>query len=610
MTSKDFEHASALPPEVQDWIDGAAAPETEAAARQFLDAHPEQAVDIQALRELAARLRGMGADWRERTREAYPDPAGAADQLVLEARLETLGEAWRAGMPELHLEREIMARLERERERKRPSPAEGRPRLSGVGGHPVSGSGAVPRGGRYPWRERAQWMFRAAAVLAVCGLIGAGWLLMPVPRRQAASVDSGRSRAVFPSVRPHEDHGRPFYPEERSGRRLGDPSRSDLEQKYEALLRPVAPPVPVQVTAAEPDARSARATLALPELLELKRRALARDAAAAARLEAAGSLRADEARRLLHRSDLSLDAFLGAVQFLPPEEAAGYLRQAVEQYPDSPYLRYLLAKNLAMSDATRGEALVHLAALRALDPGNGLPNYLEARERLRDGDLAGALTALDVGADFPQATAFSVETARTRAAALEAAGKPVEEAAFLAASTMGEEAYAELLALSRELLAQARELEAMREYETAQAVADSVMSLGRSLAETSPSANEQLAGADMQMNALDFWVSLAKLLASPEGARSLTSVYQMVASSVESVVSALGLVSSAYESVDPNMAAVMAQQAVREGDLAAAAAVVEAAGTLTEPTVTESMPGISPAPVQPARAISAADQVE
>jgi len=580
MTWKDFEQHPSLPPEVQAWIDGTETPQTVSGVRQFMETHPEQAGEIQALRDLAARLRGMGTAWRERVREECPDPADTANAVLLEARLESLGEAWRAEMPELHLDRDVRALLRRERQGARASASTAQ--YSDGTDQLVSGRRAIPVRGRYPWRERSRWMFRAAAVLAVCGLIGAGWMLMPEPPRQVALVETGSSRTACREGHTREAPAQSLPAERDSGLRLGDPSRSDLERKYDALLRPVAPPVPVRVTAGEPGARSAQAVLALPELLELKKRALARDAAAAAQLEAAGSLSADEARQLLNRSDLSLDAFLGAVQFLPPEEAAGYLRQAVEQYPNSPYLRYLLAKNLAMNDATRGEALTHLAALRELDPGNGLPNYLEAREHLRDGDLAGALTALDVGTDFPQASAFSVEAARTRAAALEAAGRPADEAAFAAASTMGEEAYAELMALSQELLAQARQLETMREYETAQAVTESVMSLGRSLAETSPSANEQLAGADMQMNALDFWVRLTELIASPDGIRSLTSTYQVVAGSVEAVVRSLSLVSSAYETVDPPTAAVMAQQAVREGDLAAAAAVVQPVETLTE----------------------------
>ncbi|HOV61568.1 MAG TPA: hypothetical protein PK349_10990 [Candidatus Hydrogenedentes bacterium] len=573
---KDFESRNIPSADAQDWIDGADTPEATAAARRFREASPDQAAEIDALRALAARLRQAGSAWREQVRVEHPDPAGMVDDVLLAARLDSLGETWRAATPDLHLERDVMALLDQEHRRAgtpgRTNQAlpSARPGASGPDRRAATGKT------RYPWQDRSRWMFRAAAVVAVCGLVGAGWVLMPGPRREVASLDSGPSQATPGARSAREPMPEPMSPSRQERTRLGDPSRSGLEQQYDALLRPVAPPVPVRVEAAEPDTRSARATLTLPELLDLKKRALARDAAAAARLEAEGSLSADEARQLLKRSDLSLDAFLGAVQFLPPDEAAGYLRQAVEQYPDSPYLRYLLARNLAMNEATRGEALVHLAALRELDPGNGLPNYLEARERLRDGDLVGALTALDVGRDFPQASAFSVEAARTRAAALEAAGRPEDEATFLAAATMGEAAYAELMALSQELLAQARDLESMREYQTAQAVTESVMSLGKVLADTSPSANEQLAGADIQMNALDFWVRLAELIASPEGIRSLTSTYQRVAGSVESVVTSLGLVSSAYETADPNTAAAMAQQAIRDGDLAAVSAITQA----------------------------------
>lgn len=572
---KNFDEHT-LPEQVQDWIDGAESPEAESAVRLFLEKFPEKKPELYSLRDLAAQMRQMGDSWRETVGGEFPDPEDLPGAVMLDARLESMGNAWRAGMPEIHLERDVMALLQGER--RAVAQADENPKSPQADIVPLrskrcSGGENISR--PHSWRERSRWMFRAAAVLAVCGLAGTGWILFSGPRQDMASTnlrpDSGEARQSQPRDRAAE----PVYTARRSRQRLGDSGRAELEQKYDALPRPVAAPVSVRVESAPPEERSAKATLTLPDLIELKKRALAREAAAARQLKDAGALTADEARQLLSRADISLDAFLGAVQYLPSEEAADYLRRAVEQYPDSPYLRYLLAKNLAMHDATREEALVHLAALRELDPGNGLPNYLEARERLRGGDLAGAITALDVGSQFPQASAFSVESARTRAAALQAAGRPAEESNFAAAAVMGEEAYAELVALGQELLAQARELEAMREYETAQSVTESVMALGKSLAESSPSANEQLAGADIQMDALDFWVRLAELIASSDGVRSLTSTYQLVAESVGSVVSALGLVSSAYESADPNTAATMAQQALQEGDLAAAAAVIQ-----------------------------------
>jgi len=279
-----------------------------------------------------------------------------------------------------------------------------------------------------------------------------------------------------------------------------------------------------------------------------------------------GSLTEDEARRLLERGDLSLSAYLGALQFLPPDEAASRLREAVEQYPDDPQMRYMLARNLAANPETRGEALEQIAALNALSSDNSLGRYMEAQVRLESGDVDGALASLAQGMTMQSADAFGLADAQNRGAALAAAGVEEDLSRFLAYAQAGRSQYAELTTLGDDLMAQGAAYEEAKDYETAAALYQGVQSLGEQVVEGAEFANEQLAGMDLQMSALDALVRVTEVLATPGGMQMLEAAYGALAESLTSFLELVSMMDEDFAEASPETAVAAASQALAEGD--------------------------------------------
>jgi hypothetical protein len=305
----------------------------------------------------------------------------------------------------------------------------------------------------------------------------------------------------------------------------------------------------------------------MDKVLAAKREALGQKVGAAEKLAGWGNLTADEARRLLEEGGLSTTAMLGAIQALPTEEAANYLRAAVEKAPDNPYLRYLLARNLMSNPATRDEAGAQITALKDLGGNNALPYYMDASAKLSGGDINGALLAMNLGAGLESASPYGLEAAQNRSAALEAGGMNPNVAHFVAAGNAGQAEYNDLMGMGAELMAYAQQYETVKDYETANSIYSAVQTLGTQVQQGAKLTNERLAGYDLEMSALDAVARIADVLKTPDGMQFIRTSYDALAGNLNSFVDYLSDLGQLFDTVPATQAGSLGQQILTQGDL-------------------------------------------
>lgn len=549
--------------------------------------------ELDGLRRMIDALNAAGEAWRACTAPVELSERVAAllnadapgDGAALEAELTILGQSWAASLPPVDISGAILARVSTLRESAAAEMPEENAvalallesRLEDLGGAlkshtpPVDVEAGVmaavrkaakpaaqnitpfpaKRGGRDTWTT----VYRlAAAVLIMAGLtLSALWYMNGTPElRLAEQPGTVPALAATP----------PSPISERIAALPWSAGDSRLEG-YPELRRPAPAPLPITLE----NKTDRFASLSMEEVLKLRRDALSKQDEALARLNELGTLTPEEARRLLEEGGLSLSAYLGVLRFLPPEEANNFLRAALEQHPDDPQLHYLLARNLALNPDTRGEALEHIAAMNSLAAGNSLGHYMEAQMRLESGDVNGALESLARASSMETASSYGLADARQHSAALQEAGMDPGIADMVALAHAGRAQYAELMALGDELLAQGESYEAAQDYETADAFYRSVQQLGVQIGEGAQLSNEQLAGFDLQMSAMDAMVRVAEIIASPDGMQMLEVAYGALAQSLSAFVGALSSVDTLFAASTPENAAALARQALQTGDL-------------------------------------------
>lgn len=245
------------------------------------------------------------------------------------------------------------------------------------------------------------------------------------------------------------------------------------------------------------------------------------------------SLKRERALELAQDPDASPQIIVGAAESLTGQEAAQLLLTVVGQNPDDPHARLELAKayDEATEPESEAEAMGQLPTLYSLDPENALPYYLEAKLRLEQNDLAGALEALRIAQSLPKASAYSLESALAKAEALVASGLPADEARLVSALTAGMDQYNFLCDLGKNLLEYGQDYMAVRDYDTAEDIFEAVQRLGQQAEEGALFSQEQLAGLDMQAAAIDELEQLYTAIESIEGIDQLaTQTSDLVAS--------------------------------------------------------------------------------
>lgn len=217
------------------------------------------------------------------------------------------------------------------------------------------------------------------------------------------------------------------------------------------------------------------------------------------------SLAREQAEQIFESPDASLEAKVGASIFLDDADASVQLMTAVGQVPDDPYVRLKAAQH-ASSPAASAE---NLNALRQIDPQNALVDYYDALRLFREGDIEGALAALERARAKDAALAYALLGAQYREEALVAGGVSAENARMLAALTAGQNEYLELTGLARELMAFGEQFESAGDYETALRIYEAITNMGRQISGSAKLSQEQTAGFDIQWEALNAMDALA-----------------------------------------------------------------------------------------------------
>lgn len=270
----------------------------------------------------------------------------------------------------------------------------------------------------------------------------------------------------------------------------------------------------------------------MDEILSARRDA-SDDRRGISRLVQWASLKREEALKIANDANASPQVIVGAAESLTGQEAAQVLLTVVGQSPDDPLARLELAKayDEAPEAGTETEAMAQLPTLYTLDPENALPYYLEAKLRLEQNDLAGALEALRMAQSMPKASAYSLESALAKAEALIASGLPADEAKLVSALTAGMDQYNFLCDLGKNLLEYGQDYMAVGDYDTAENIFEAVQRLGQQAEEGALFSQEQLAGLDMQAAAIDVLEELYTAIESTEGIDQLaTQTRDLVAS--------------------------------------------------------------------------------
>ena len=247
------------------------------------------------------------------------------------------------------------------------------------------------------------------------------------------------------------------------------------------------------------------------------------------------SLTGDEASELLKSMDLSVEALLGAAQFLSTEEAIAVLRAAIAEHPDDPQLKYALAMNLEGNPEAMEERMQQLAQLATADSDNSLPHYMMAADYFEQGDMPRALEALGKGASYGESSAYTLESANQREAALIASGLDVDTARFLALSTAGSGEYSDIASLRNELLDFGAHYEELGEYETAEQIYNAVNELGEQLVAGAAMAVEQQYGLETQQDAILAIQGIAEVFQQPETVALLGETLGFLAESIVDV---------------------------------------------------------------------------
>lgn len=281
-----------------------------------------------------------------------------------------------------------------------------------------------------------------------------------------------------------------------------------------------------------PTRRGIKEPVTLQDALNARRRELL---AQGQDFSALASLTGDEATELLKSMDLSVEALLGAAQYLSTEDAIEVLRAAIAEHPDDPYLKYALALNLEGSPEGAEERLQQLSQLAVADPDNSMPHYMMAADFFERGDMAQALDALSKGSSYGASSAYSLESARQREAALVASGLDADTARFLALSSAGSGEFGDVSALRNELLDYGAYYEGLGDYDTAQQIYNAVNQLGVQLYEGAALAVEQQYGLETQQDAILAIQGIAEVFQQPETVALLGETLGMLAGGIVEV---------------------------------------------------------------------------
>lgn len=389
------------------------------------------------------------------------------------ADLETIGKTLVEQAPEPNLTDVVMASL----------PGQGPPPLRVVEHEP-----GPPRSRHWSW----SWVGLAAAAAALVAVYYFG-LRPKIAEHDRRKVREARDRAEDAPAKPNE-------------RRTNSGSSETTEPRspeiLENLLADMDDSRQKNIESAEDDEFIPVDGPTLTDVLNARRLA-PQNEAALSRLTRWATLAPDRARELLASAELPPGALVGASAVLPADEREPFLMTAVGHFPREPYARLELLKASTEREDPQVDVQAELARLSGLDPDNAMPYYFEARYRLEQGDLAGALQVLEHAGQLEGATAYPGKSAQFREQALIESGISPDVARMVVALTAGNEEHGFLYDLGQELLEYGAYFEGQGDLQTAESIYEAVQRFGQQVADGTDYSQERLAGLDLQRAAID-----------------------------------------------------------------------------------------------------------
>ncbi len=452
----------------------------------------------------------------------------------LKSDLDSIGAAVRESTQEVDIVEAVMSRVH---ETKTVSPlrtrAKGRP-------VPTFSSGAV-------WRY--------ASLAAAAGLIFAFWI-WPALRQTATS----------PLDKPlaHETSGRVSVPNTRTAHMPHSVSPSANNAPHEATLQ-------AEANSPSDVVRHTEKTVSMQDALETYRSAMQGDVKATQRLARLSLISAEKARVIVGRPNALLNAKIGASQFLPPAEANPILIAAVEQDTKDFHARLMLASKDAESGAYDAGMQDRLKSWATADRSNALPLYLESRALLTQdpqGNRAAAFDALDRAAERPSASVYAVEHANRQEQALASTGLDEKAALFLAAATLGNDAYSTVTGLGKSLIDAGTRFEFDGDYAGAEHMYQAVAQLGAQVMVSALASQERLAGLDVSKSAYASLESLYTATGDPAQAQSVREDAAQVAVAMEELGQQLEVYNALLIDGSSQNALDVARETLLHGDVA------------------------------------------
>lgn len=264
------------------------------------------------------------------------------------------------------------------------------------------------------------------------------------------------------------------------------------------------------------------------------------------------TLTPDEARELLQKSGLSPEAVLGAVQFLPPDEARVVLQAAIDNNPNDAYLRYAMVETLKkMNNVSDEELYAHLTSWSQLDPGNALPHFVEAELYFQNGEKDKAITCITDAGNASNYNSYAMVTAKAYMEALLAKGIDLETAKLLASASMGLREVQTLEEIAQTLMEYGRSYEEAGDYNTALLIYEALRNLGIKVDMSSALIQERLAGIRYTQEAVNAMFRLMNTTNSFSDTQSLIDFTQTLSEMMTNYNLAMDNFYRLFDTTDP-----------------------------------------------------------
>lgn len=388
--------------------------------------------------------------------------------------LESLGAEWAKQAPPIDLVDGVMEMVARVKE---------------VRPHPVALVRESTRR-RLPWTG---WASLAAGLAAACFIL---WVAVFSPVQRSAQQAPGTIAKT--SAEPSHVN-RPMHLASSKQTRMSETALQELQKVFDPK-RGAGSRKADNAGSKSPEMAETK-PLTVDELLALRKQSID-NSDARKRLSLWATITDAKARELAKETGVSIEAKVGLIDSLTPDEAETVLLAAIEAFPDDPYLHKELADVYSSQPGNEAKANAQLQELNRLDPNNAYASFKMASNMFTQGDLDAAKLALEQAQAQERVDAYTRSAAKSYELALEAAGMSSDAAEAATALSAGTSEYSDLVNLGNNLLQVGRNLDQQGDSELARQVIEAVQQLGEMTVRNALFSAEWLAGLDVQSAAI------------------------------------------------------------------------------------------------------------